>query len=166
MVPSNSEIDDLLRQWRAVLSTSRPPWQDVDLTLTQLRALSVLAERQPARVGELAKAMDVSLGSASALADRLVRLGFLVRRSDPADRRSVLLHLHARGTRLLDGLERGSTERMSAAIKRMTAAERRALVITIRAFLRLSPAPPGLGSLRPAGRPRPRVGAGPSRSRE
>ena len=111
-------------------------WSDVDLTFTQLRALFVLAHRSQ-RVSDLAKALGMSLASASALSDRLVRQGLITRRPDASDRRSVLLQLTAPGARVLRRIDRAQTSQMTRAIKLMSAAERRALGITLHAFLRI-----------------------------
>jgi DNA-binding MarR family transcriptional regulator len=123
--------------------TARSPdaWADVDLTFTQLRALFVLATaKHSVRVSDLAKSLDMSLASASALSDRLVRLGYVGRREDPADRRAVLLELAAKGSRLLSRLERRSNAQLAYAVHRMTAHEREALATSLRAFVRvLSP---------------------------
>ena len=140
MSPAATEIHQLLQQWREVMAASRPRWSAADLTFTQLRALSVLARRQPLRMSDLAEALQMTLPSASALADRMVRRGFVTRRSDPDDRRTVLLELARPGRRILDALERGSSEHMGRVIDGMTGEERAALATTLRAFLRLSAA--------------------------
>lgn len=141
MTASDVEIQDLVRQWRALATSSRPHWGAVDLTFTQLRALSLLGRQQPLRVSGLAAALGVGLASASALADRMSRHGLVTRRSDPTDRRIVLLELGPRGRRLLERLERGSLDHFGKLIERMTPAERDALAIALRAFVRLSAEP-------------------------
>ena len=138
MTSTSAEIQDLLRQWRAVMAASRPRWAAADLTFMQLRALSLLAREEPIRVSGFAERLDVGLASASALADRMVRHRLVSRRSDPADRRIVLLSLSPQGRRLLERLERGSTDHLGRLIERMTAAEREALATTLRAFVRLT----------------------------
>jgi DNA-binding MarR family transcriptional regulator len=123
---------------REVTAASPDAWEDVELTFTQLRGLFVLGARQSLRVSDLAKALGMSLASASALSDRLVRLGYVARRSDPDDRRTVLLHLATKGSRLLERLDRRSTDKLSRAIQQMTGDERTALATALRAFLRVS----------------------------
>jgi DNA-binding MarR family transcriptional regulator len=137
MTPSHAEIHDLMRQWRAVMSASRPRWAAADLTFMQLRGLSLLAQEEPIRVSGFAERLGVGLASASALADRMVRHRLVSRRSDPTDRRIVLLALSPQGRRLLGRLERGSTDHFGKLIERMTPAERDALATTLRAFVRL-----------------------------
>ena len=138
MTTSDSDLQTLIGQWRDRMAASPDAWTDVDLTFTQLRALFVLG-RQPRRVSELAQALAMSLASASALSDRLVRLDLVARHPDPTDRRSVFLEVTPAGFRLLRRLERAQTSQLTRAVKQMTGDERRALVTTLRAFLRIVP---------------------------
>ena len=141
MATTEAELAGLVARMRATTARSPDAWGDVDLTFTQLRALFVLAAAQHSvRVSDLAKSLHMSLASASALSDRLVRLGYIGRREDPSDRRAVLLELAAKGTRLLSRLERRSNVQLGYALHRMTRHEREALATSLRAFLRvLSP---------------------------
>jgi DNA-binding MarR family transcriptional regulator len=134
-----AEVHDLVRQLRELTAASPHAWTEVDLTFMQLRALFVLAARQPLRVGDLAEALGMSLASASALSDRLSRMGYIKRQHGVEDHRTVLLGLSPEGTRLLDRLERESTNQLSKAIRRMTETERRALAVSLRAFVRVAP---------------------------
>jgi DNA-binding MarR family transcriptional regulator len=136
---SYSDLHALIGQWRERMAASPDAWSDVDLTFTQLRALFVLG-RRPLRVSDLAKALGMSLASASALSDRLVRQGLVARRPDPTDRRSVFLVVARSGTRMLRRLERAQTSQLTRAIRQMSERERRAFVTTLRAFLRVAPA--------------------------
>ena len=134
---TRTEIEDLLQQWKAVMTAARPHWGNPDLTFTQLRALSVL-QRGNVRVSELGEALGIGLAAASTLADRMAQRRFVVRRPDPDDGRAVHLELSSRGRTLIEHLERGRTEHFGKLIARMTPAEREALKTTLRAFVRLS----------------------------
>ena len=133
---TRTEIEQLLQQWKSVMAT-RPQWNTPDLTITQLRALSVL-QRGNVRVSELGEALGIGLAAASTLADRMAQRRFIVRRRDPDDGRAVHLQLSARGRTLIEQLERGRTEHFGKLIARMTPTEREALKTTLRAFIRLS----------------------------
>jgi DNA-binding MarR family transcriptional regulator len=139
---TEAELTTLVARMRELTARSPDAWADVDLTFTQLRALFVLAAAEHSvRVSDLAKSLDMSLASASALSDRLVRLEYVGRRSDPADRRAVLLQLALKGSRLLARLERQSNAQLRYALRRMSRHEREALATSLRAFVRvLSPA--------------------------
>ncbi len=140
MTTSASELQSLIGQWRERMAASPAAWTDVDLTFTQLRALFVLGQK-PLRVSELAKALGMSLASASALSDRLVRQSLIARHPDPTDRRSVFLHVATPGARLMRRLDHARTAQLTRAIRLMTEQERRAFVTTLRAFLRIGPTP-------------------------
>src|SRR5688572_28331798 len=133
------------------MAASPDAWTDVDLTFTQLRALFILG-RQPLRVSDLAKALGMSLASASALSDRLVRLDLVARHPDPTDRRSVFLHVAPPGVRVLRRLNRAQTSQLTRAIKQMSDEERRAFATTLRAFLRVAPIKTGMGLRKRASR--------------
>jgi DNA-binding MarR family transcriptional regulator len=61
------------------------------LTPAQVKVLLQLGTRRQMTVGEIAAALDCSMPAASELVDRLVDAGHLLRASDPADRRRVLI---------------------------------------------------------------------------
>jgi DNA-binding MarR family transcriptional regulator len=148
---SDSELHDLIGQWRERMAAAPDAWTDVDLTFTQLRALFVLG-RKPLRVSDLARALGMSLASASALSDRLVRQGLVARHPDPTDRRSVFLHVAPPGARALRRLERAQTSQLARAVRQMSDVERRALATTLRAFLRVGPATGAAGRRKTASR--------------
>lgn len=138
MATSEADLTRLVARMRELTARSPDAWAEIDLTFMQLRALFVLAAAQhTVRVSDLAKSLDMSLASASALSDRLVRLGYVGRRADPADRRAVLLELAASGTRLLSRLERRSNAQLAYALRRMTRHEREALATSLGAFIRV-----------------------------
>jgi DNA-binding MarR family transcriptional regulator len=61
------------------------------LTPAQVKVLLQLGRRRQMTVGEIAAALDCSMPAASELVDRLVDAGHLLRATDPADRRRVLV---------------------------------------------------------------------------
>lgn len=72
------------------------------VTLTQYRALVILASRGPQNVAALAEALAVTPPTASRLCDRLVRKRLVRRRTDRNDRRQVRLALTEVGRHLVD----------------------------------------------------------------
>src|SRR5882762_7660407 len=121
-----------------VFMVARTTDAEISRLVAQMRALVVLAAAdRPVRVSDLAGRLNMSLASASALSDRLVRLGYVGRRTDPADRRAVLLEVAAKGSRLLGRIERRSNAELAYAVDRMTAQEREALATSVRAFVRV-----------------------------
>ncbi|MGC3954952.1 MAG: MarR family transcriptional regulator [Propionicimonas sp.] len=76
-----------------------------DLTMQQLRVLSLVAQ-EPGLTGHaLGSRLGVSAPTASGLVDRLVEKGVLERVDDATDRRVRRLHLTDEGLRVLGGLD-------------------------------------------------------------
>src|SRR6478672_11227032 len=74
-------------------------WLDVELSMSQLKMLFVLGHLQPpgerggVRVGELARALGVTLPTVSVVVDRLVDRDLVRREEAPEDRRQHLCRL-------------------------------------------------------------------------
>ncbi len=136
-----AEIQALVRRFQEVNAATPDGWGDIDLTITQLRALFVLARRQPMRVSDLAQALRISVASASALRERLARQGYVTRQHGVEDQRTVLLALSPKAGRLLSGLARRSTLRLTSTLERMTVSERTAFAVTLNAMVRLADGP-------------------------
>jgi len=94
-----------------------------ELTVPQLRALALVAERGNCAMGELARGLAISLSAASGLADRLVEHGLVARASDPDDRRIVRVRVTAAGRRALDACRRERRRRVRAALRALSAVQ-------------------------------------------
>jgi DNA-binding MarR family transcriptional regulator len=97
-------VDAVLTASRVLVAIAARSLADAgeEVTLTQYRALVVLASRGPQSVAALAEAVAVTPPTASRLCDRLVRKGLVRRRTDRHDRRQVRIGLTAAGRRLID----------------------------------------------------------------
>jgi DNA-binding MarR family transcriptional regulator len=99
------------------------------LTFAQSRVLRILARRgEPIRMGDLAARFEVAPRSATSMVDSLETIGLVERRSDPTDRRSVLVGLTPDGLALMDRigeLRRASAE---ALFGRLTPAQQQQLL--------------------------------------
>ena len=93
---ADEEADAVLAACRVLMAVSAqvawPRWRTRP-TVTQVRALVVIASRGSVSLGELAAACGVHLTSASRLCDRLVAAGLMDRADDPANRRQLTLTL-------------------------------------------------------------------------
>jgi DNA-binding MarR family transcriptional regulator len=130
-------IEALMRQLRTISGPLHPEaWTDVDLTIMQLKALVTLRFREPLTVGELARALDIQRTSASALVERLVRLGLFSRQDAEHDRRHVVLRVAPEGEALLGRMEEHSRRRIRAALARMSPRGVAALEIALQELVR------------------------------
>jgi DNA-binding MarR family transcriptional regulator len=66
---------------------------------TDLRCMDILGQRGPLTAGELAEAAKLTTGAVTAVVDRLERIGYVRRLSDPADRRCVVVEATGRAFR-------------------------------------------------------------------
>lgn len=89
------------------------------LTLSQLNAMSIIREREQITIKELAAALEVSAPSASAMVERLVEMGVVVRRQSEVDRREVRVSVSPGIIRELDLVERDFLESLAGLLERI-----------------------------------------------
>ncbi len=71
------------------------------ITMQQFLILSYLYRKDEATMGSLAAFMDVSTAAMTQIIDRLVKVGYVLRVNDPADRRIVKASLTTKGLELV-----------------------------------------------------------------
>lgn len=108
----------------------------------QLRAMVVLERSEGCNLTQLAHELGTIASWASRLCDRLVAAGY-VERGSGGDRREVVLRLRGEGRALLADLQRRRRDLLVGTLARMTAPERRALVIGLEGFSRVASDLPG-----------------------
>ena len=101
-----AEVDAVLAASRVLIGVAARSLAAVEdtVTLTQVRALVIIASRGPLHLAALADDMGVHPSNATRACDRLVAAGLLDRRDNPADRRHLLLTLTDAGRELVDGV--------------------------------------------------------------
>ncbi len=72
------------------------------ISLPQLRVLGFVSRNPGAGVSDVAAHLDVTNPTASALVDRLVKKGLLLRKEDPSERRRTLLTITSNGSEVLE----------------------------------------------------------------
>lgn len=95
-------FDDLVRfetmLWNAL---DRSVQRDCALSLGSLNTMMVIAATTDCRVYDIASSLAITVGGASQAVDRLETAGYCERQPNPADRRSSIVTLTARGGELL-----------------------------------------------------------------
>ena len=104
------------------------------VTMTQLRALVVIASHQSMNVADLAQALAVHASSATRVVDRLLAAGLVSRRDNPADRRHLVLEITPGGRRLLRTVMRRRQSAIKAILTRMPPEERPGVAAAFRRF--------------------------------
>jgi len=107
----NNSVDLLnaLRRYRtAEAAAQRRLREELGIGENALMALRILVEAEAEGLTvnskQLAERLDITAASTSALVDRLVRSGHVVRHADPADRRGVILTASGRSMRRAIGV--------------------------------------------------------------
>ncbi|MFC0098866.1 MarR family winged helix-turn-helix transcriptional regulator [Micromonospora marina] len=88
-----------------------------ELTLSQHRAMVLLAARGPLRTVDLATAIDVHPSTVTRTCDRLVRRGLVARRQGTTDRRVAWLTLTEAGRDLVGEVVRGRAGRIRELVR-------------------------------------------------
>ena len=97
------------------------------LSVPQFRVLAFLGRNPGASLSAMAGFVGVTVPTASAAVERLVRRGLVTRRGDPRERRRVQLGLTPAGTSLLRRAGAGARARIAARLAALPTAERVAL---------------------------------------
>jgi MarR family transcriptional regulator, lower aerobic nicotinate degradation pathway regulator len=98
-----------------------------DLSLTQLRLLGILRDREPGML-DLARVMALEKSSVSGLVDRAAKRGLVERTTRAHDGRAVHVRLTRDGERLRATIERQVDERVAALLAGVPKADRAHLV--------------------------------------
>jgi DNA-binding MarR family transcriptional regulator len=100
-------IDDLRTVYASIQRLIVPTWLKLDLSMAQFKAL--VAVQRSSGIGVRGLSGQLSIGE-SATSLLVVRRGYVRRRTDPSDRRRVVLTTTARGEERLRELRQGSRE--------------------------------------------------------
>jgi DNA-binding MarR family transcriptional regulator len=131
---------DLLALWRHVIAFGDPHtgafeiFEQLDLTLTQVKALSALSGRE-LTVKELAERLGLSLPGTSRAVDALVARELLHRREDPDDRRQKRLRCTDGGHDALRRLDEARLAGIAAFAAGLPAAQCKRLSAALRPIL-------------------------------
>ena len=130
--------EELLSLWRHVLThgaaDSYAIFDELELTLTQVKALHALADRE-LTVKEVAERLHLSLPGASRAVDALVDRDLLARREDTADRRMKRLTCTAAGRQALARLDESKLAGLESFTATLPPARRKRLSAALRPIL-------------------------------
>lgn len=130
------EVEAVLAASRVLIGVAARSLAAVEdtVTLTQFRALVIIASRGPLHLAGLAEAMQVHPSNATRTCDRLVAIGLVDRRDNPADRRHLLLTLTDAGRELVDGVMQRRRAAIMEILQRMPARDRAQLAAVLTRF--------------------------------
>lgn len=104
------------------------------LTLTQFRALRVIAEATPVTMSRVAQDLGLSPSSVTRACDKLVASELVQRAQNPLNKRETLLAPTAKGRQLVERVDSDRRAVLSAILVRLDAADRAALVTAFARF--------------------------------
>ena len=110
MALSLSEFADKINEILPVimkesLRQQRGEFYKIKITMPQLAILGFLKNHGEAAMTHMARHMFVTTAAVTGIVERLVRDGYVVRQSDPKDRRVVKVKLTAKGAALIEKME-------------------------------------------------------------
>jgi len=91
------------------------------LSMPQFRALGFLNREPGASLSAVAEHLGVTLPTASTIADRLVRHGFVERATDPEERRRITLTLTPLGAQVLQDARQATRAKLAAMLEGVSA---------------------------------------------
>jgi len=113
-----------------------------ELSITQLRVLGILRDREPAML-DLARHLNLEKSSVTGLIDRAERRGLVERATAPHDGRAVHVRLTAEGRRLTEQITAQANEALSRLLDALPARDRARLSTLAGAVVRQHAARPG-----------------------
>ena len=90
----------IAKNFRALSLVAERSIANTGLCLTDFAALEALLHKGPLTISEIQDKVRLASGSMTAAVDRLEKLGLVVRKSSPNDRRARIVELTAKGERL------------------------------------------------------------------
>jgi DNA-binding MarR family transcriptional regulator len=108
---------------------------ELDITLSQLQALTYVAERGKCSVGALAERLGVTHPAAVKLVDKLIRKELVTRTVAVEDHRQSDIRITDEGRRLVNDVRQERTHRLEHVLDRMAPEERQALIQGLQAFV-------------------------------
>src|SRR5687768_16571110 len=137
------DLADLLRETVQRLQPSADEiseaWSEAQVTMQQLRIMTILYNDGPTRVSDLARRLSVSTPTITGILDRLVKQRITYRMSDGRDRRVVLNNLTHDGRDLVERLMPAQDDSASLALARLSAEDRHQLKESLTKLLRVLP---------------------------
>lgn len=95
------------------------------ITLPQFLILGFLYKNPDSRMSDLAHFMSVSTAAMTGMVDRLVKYGYVIRESEPHDRRVIKIKLTSKGSELVKKINQKRREMIIDVFGRVSETDRR-----------------------------------------
>jgi DNA-binding MarR family transcriptional regulator len=108
---------------------------ELELTRPQAQVLHYIEQHPGCYMGEVAKALDVSVSAMTQVVDRLERRKYVIRGTDPSDRRIYTLELTLSGQDQVSALRVLQTQSLEEILGRMAARDRKHIIKGLEALV-------------------------------
>lgn len=108
---------------------------ELEVTMSQLQTLTLLAEHEPCSIGGIADSVGVTHPAAVKLVDKLVAKGLALRGVAQTDHRQAAIRITSLGRRLVNRVRAERTQRLARVLDSMQADEREALIRGLQGFV-------------------------------
>jgi len=112
------------------------------VTLMQFRALTLLADLGPTRIGALAHRLGVHQSTFTRTTDRMVEAGLVHRLENPGNRREVLVQATEVGLAHVREVTRRRRHEIEGIVRRLDGPDRNAVRLALETFARAAGEPP------------------------
>jgi DNA-binding MarR family transcriptional regulator len=130
---------------RLLVGVRDPILRDVDLTWEHWQVLRLLADGKGHPMGEISAGLRLAGATATRIVDALAQRMLAYRRSDPLDRRRVLIYLGDPGRQILDKVDAAILEQARTLLDRLEPQERSDLVLLLERLTMASIEQPSAG---------------------
>src|SRR2546427_9868479 len=110
----------IAKSYRALSLLAEWSIANTGLCLTDFAALEALLRKGPLTISQIQEKVRLASGSMTAAVDRLEKLGLVVRKSSPSDRRARVLELTTKGKRLAASSFEKHAKDLEALMSRLT----------------------------------------------
>jgi MarR family 2-MHQ and catechol resistance regulon transcriptional repressor len=115
----------IMKSHRALSLLAERSIANTGLCLTDFAALEALLHKGPLTITEIQDKVRLASGSMTAAVDRLEKMGLVVRKSSPSDRRARVVELTAKGKRLAASSFEGHAKDLEALMSGLSETERK-----------------------------------------
>jgi len=119
------ELMVLLPELAKAFRTDQP--QEIlhmDISFPEICVLGQLSSSQEPTMSELGKSISMDLSTLTRTVDKLVEKEFVVRKSDPEDRRMVRVAITVEGRKIISRFEEQRKKKIESMLREMTSEER------------------------------------------
>lgn len=94
------------------------------ISISHIAILDLLTEKGPLRMGDLAAALNLTMGAVTGIVDKMIAFKLVKRERDEKDRRVVRVFLLSKGNDIVDRLDKQKSEMVNDIFSVFTAAEK------------------------------------------